>query len=153
MLSVPRRFENLDRVLNCLAFYSVVAWRLMYVCYLGRECPEIDCEVTGDLELLAGEVNWRKQIIAQRTDLHGTSWLFDGRKLHCFCRRHWMVIDPQTLETETFATDFEALGIVKLSPRIPFHNPFFSAHYGILVPTQVNRDRQRTLELFQIRFP
>ena len=99
MLSVPRRFENLDRVLNCLAFYSVVAWRLMYVCYLGRECPEIDCEVTGDLELLAGEVNWRKQIIAQRTDLHGTSWLFDGRKLHCFCRRHWMVIDPQTLET------------------------------------------------------
>jgi hypothetical protein len=40
-----RRFENLDRVLNCVAFYSVVAWRLMYVCYLGRECPEIDCEV------------------------------------------------------------------------------------------------------------
>jgi len=40
-----RRFENLDRVLNCLALYSVVAWRLMYVCYLGRECPELDCEV------------------------------------------------------------------------------------------------------------
>lgn len=40
-----RRFEDLDRVLNCLAFYSVVAWRLMYVCHLGRECPEIDCEV------------------------------------------------------------------------------------------------------------
>jgi hypothetical protein len=101
---------------------------------------------------LAGEVNWRKEIIAQRTDFHGTAWLFDGRKLHCFCRRHWMVIDPQTLETETFATDFEALGIAKLSP-IPFYNPFFSAHYGILVPTEVERDRQRTLELFQIRFP
>jgi hypothetical protein len=40
-----RRFENLERVLNCLALYSVVAWRLMYVCYLGRECPELDCEV------------------------------------------------------------------------------------------------------------
>jgi len=40
-----RRFENLDRVLNCLALYSVVAWRLMYVCYLGRACPDIDCEV------------------------------------------------------------------------------------------------------------
>jgi hypothetical protein len=40
-----RRFETLDRVLNCLAFFSVVAWRLMYVCYLGRECPELDCEV------------------------------------------------------------------------------------------------------------
>ena len=101
---------------------------------------------------LDGEVNWRKEIIAQRTDFHGTSWLFDGRKLHCFCRRHWMVIDPQTLEAETFATDFEAMGIVKLSP-VPFYNPFFSAHYGILVPTEVERDRQRTLELFQIRFP
>ena len=40
-----RRFEHLDRVLNCVAFYSVVAWRLMYVCHLGRECPEIECEV------------------------------------------------------------------------------------------------------------
>lgn len=40
-----RRFEAIDRVLNCLAFYSVVAWRLMYVCHLGRECPDIECEV------------------------------------------------------------------------------------------------------------
>lgn len=40
-----RRFEALDRVLNCLAFYSVVAWRVMYVCHLGRNCPEMDCEV------------------------------------------------------------------------------------------------------------
>jgi hypothetical protein len=40
-----RRFETLDRVLNCLAFYSVVAWRVMYVCHMGRECPKLDCEV------------------------------------------------------------------------------------------------------------
>jgi hypothetical protein len=40
-----RRFENLDRMLNCLAFYSVVAWRLMHLCHLGRSCPEMDCEV------------------------------------------------------------------------------------------------------------
>lgn len=40
-----RRFEELDRVLNCLAFYSVVAWRVMYICHLGRECPDLDCEV------------------------------------------------------------------------------------------------------------
>lgn len=40
-----RRFEDIDRVLNCLAFYSVVAWRVMYVCYLGRECPDLPCEV------------------------------------------------------------------------------------------------------------
>lgn len=40
-----RRFEDIDRVLNCLAFYSVVAWRVMYVCHLGRECPDLPCEV------------------------------------------------------------------------------------------------------------
>jgi hypothetical protein len=40
-----RRFETLDRVLNCLAFYSVIAWRVMYLCHLGRECPDLDCEV------------------------------------------------------------------------------------------------------------
>lgn len=40
-----RRFEQLDRVLNCLALYSVFAWRLMYLSLLGRECPDIDCEV------------------------------------------------------------------------------------------------------------
>mgnify|MGYP006358688991 FL=1 len=32
-------------MLNCLALLSVVAWRLMYICHLGRECPDIDCEV------------------------------------------------------------------------------------------------------------
>ena len=40
-----RRFEAIDRVFNCLAFLSIVAWRLMYICHMGRECPDIDCEV------------------------------------------------------------------------------------------------------------
>lgn len=40
-----RRFENIDRILNCLAFYSVIAWRVMYFCHMGRECPDIECEV------------------------------------------------------------------------------------------------------------
>jgi len=40
-----RRFESIDRVFNCLAFLSIVAWRLMYICHMGRECPDIDCEV------------------------------------------------------------------------------------------------------------
>jgi hypothetical protein len=43
-----RRFESLDRVLNCLALFSIVAWRLMYLCHLGRDCPEIECEVFFD---------------------------------------------------------------------------------------------------------
>lgn len=40
-----RRFEAIDRVFNCLAFLSIVAWRLMYICHMGRECPDIECEV------------------------------------------------------------------------------------------------------------
>lgn len=39
-----RRFENMDRISNCLAVMSIVAWRIMYLCYLGRACPDIDCE-------------------------------------------------------------------------------------------------------------
>jgi hypothetical protein len=40
-----RRFEDIDRIFNCLAFMSIVAWRLMYICHMGRKCPDIDCEV------------------------------------------------------------------------------------------------------------
>ncbi|MCA9199366.1 MAG: IS4 family transposase [Planctomycetales bacterium] len=40
-----RQFETIDRILNCLAVYSIVAWRIMHLCRLGRECPDLDCEV------------------------------------------------------------------------------------------------------------
>lgn len=40
-----RLFENLSRMLNCLAVYSIIAWRVMYLCRLGRECPDLDCEI------------------------------------------------------------------------------------------------------------
>jgi hypothetical protein len=39
-----RRFENIDRVLRGLAVYLIVAWRTLYVCRLGRSCPDISCE-------------------------------------------------------------------------------------------------------------
>jgi len=40
-----RRFETLPRMLNCLAIYLIVAWRTLYVCHLGRSCPDVSCEV------------------------------------------------------------------------------------------------------------
>ena len=40
-----RQFKTLDRMLNCIAMYSIVAWRVMYLCRLGRECPDLDCEI------------------------------------------------------------------------------------------------------------
>jgi hypothetical protein len=39
-----RLFESMDRLLTCLAVYIIVAWRTLYVCRLGRSCPNIDCE-------------------------------------------------------------------------------------------------------------
>lgn len=39
-----RRLEQIDRLLVCLAVYLIVSWRTLYVCRLGRSCPEISCE-------------------------------------------------------------------------------------------------------------
>lgn len=39
-----RRFEHIDRVLPCLGLYLIVAWRTLFVCRMGRECPDLDCE-------------------------------------------------------------------------------------------------------------
>jgi hypothetical protein len=40
-----RRFEHVDRILPCLGVYVIVAWRTMFVCRLGRNCPDADCEM------------------------------------------------------------------------------------------------------------
>ncbi len=39
-----QRFEHVDRLTSCLAVYEVIAWRTVYVCRLGRSCPEVSCE-------------------------------------------------------------------------------------------------------------
>jgi hypothetical protein len=39
-----RRFEHIDRVLPCVALYLIVAWRTVFVCRLGRACPDLECE-------------------------------------------------------------------------------------------------------------
>ncbi len=43
-----RRFEEVDRLLRCLAVYLIVAWRTLYLTRLGRSCPDIDCEAVFD---------------------------------------------------------------------------------------------------------
>jgi hypothetical protein len=40
-----RYFERLGRLMNCVAMYSIVAWKVLYLCRLSRECPDLDCEV------------------------------------------------------------------------------------------------------------
>ena len=43
-----RLFETFRRLHNCISVYMIVAWRIMYLCRLGRECPDLDCEVVFD---------------------------------------------------------------------------------------------------------
>jgi hypothetical protein len=39
-----RRFETIDRALNSLAIYMIVAWRALMVCRISREYPDQSCE-------------------------------------------------------------------------------------------------------------
>lgn len=43
-----RQFEYMDRLLPCIAVFMIVAWRTLYVCRLGRSCPDLSCEVLFD---------------------------------------------------------------------------------------------------------
>jgi hypothetical protein len=46
-----RQFQDAKNYLPCLALYMVIAWRVMYVMMLGRQCPETSCaEIFGEAE-------------------------------------------------------------------------------------------------------
>jgi hypothetical protein len=40
-----RYFERWGPLLNCLKVYTIVAWKLLYLCRLSRQCPNVSCEV------------------------------------------------------------------------------------------------------------
>jgi hypothetical protein len=40
-----RYFERIGPLLNCVAVYAIVAWKILYLCRLSKECPDLDCEV------------------------------------------------------------------------------------------------------------
>lgn len=39
-----RRFEEVSRLLPCLALCLIVTWQTLFVCRLGRKYPELSCE-------------------------------------------------------------------------------------------------------------
>src|SRR5690349_21496723 len=39
------QFDTFKGTSNCIAFYMIVAWRILYLTMLGRNCPDIDCSV------------------------------------------------------------------------------------------------------------
>ena len=42
------QLETTKRLKNCLAFYKIIAWRVMYLTYLNRECPSLPCSAVFD---------------------------------------------------------------------------------------------------------
>jgi hypothetical protein len=42
------QLETTSRVKNCLAFYKIIAWRVMQLTYLNRECPSLSCAALFD---------------------------------------------------------------------------------------------------------
>jgi hypothetical protein len=43
-----RLFESIDHLLPCLALYLIAAWRVLFLSRIGRECPDVSCEVVLD---------------------------------------------------------------------------------------------------------
>ncbi|MEZ6060015.1 MAG: IS4 family transposase [Planctomycetaceae bacterium] len=103
-----RLFEKLPRTLNCVAVYSIIAWRVMYLCHLGRECPDLDCEIVfspSEMEVRFYTIVHRRKLPSQPPRLNelirmiatlggyvdrpkthpGTQTLWTGlQRLHCF---------------------------------------------------------------------
>lgn len=40
-----RQLETSERIKPCIALYMIVAWRVLFVTMLGRECPDLPCTV------------------------------------------------------------------------------------------------------------
>lgn len=47
------QLETKDRLICALMFYKVIAWRIMFVTFLGRECPDLACD------LIFSEAEWK----------------------------------------------------------------------------------------------
>lgn len=42
------QLETNQRLFNCLAFYNIIAWRVLYLTYLNRTCPTLSCTALFD---------------------------------------------------------------------------------------------------------
>ena len=57
-----RQFEDADRYLPCLTLYMVIAWRVMYVMMLGRQCPDMSCS------RVFSEAEWKSVFVVVRQE-------------------------------------------------------------------------------------
>ncbi|MFQ5752806.1 MAG: IS4 family transposase [bacterium] len=58
-----RQFETAERIKPCIALYMIVAWRVLFVTMIGRECPDLSCEV------LFEDVEWKSVYIIVKNEI------------------------------------------------------------------------------------
>jgi len=56
------QLEHVDRIQNALAFYQIIAWRVLYLTMLGRNCPELPCD------LIFEDVEWQAVYIVTKKE-------------------------------------------------------------------------------------
>lgn len=39
------RYQEASRLLACISVYMIVAWRILFATYIGRECPDLSCSI------------------------------------------------------------------------------------------------------------
>ena len=44
------QLEHIDRLEPALAFYMIIAWRVLFLTMLGRKCPDLPCDVVFETE-------------------------------------------------------------------------------------------------------
>lgn len=71
------QLEAVHRVKNCLAFYKIIAWRILYLTHLNRERPNLSCEVVFDRQ--EWEAVW--QVVKQEAPPQQAPLLGDLMKL------------------------------------------------------------------------
>ena len=61
------QLETLSRLKNCLAFYKIIAWRIMYLTYMNLECPTLPCDAVFD------DCEWKSVwLVVKKNALPGT---------------------------------------------------------------------------------
>jgi hypothetical protein len=82
------QFECTERLQPALAMYMIVAWRVLYLTYLGRECPDLPCDLVFDtkewqaIHLVSTQTRTPEQIPSLNTILRMIATIggFLGRK-------------------------------------------------------------------------
>lgn len=56
------QLEHRENLEPCIAIYMIIAWRVMYLMMLGRECPDLDCSI------VLHDYEWKSAYVAVKKE-------------------------------------------------------------------------------------